>query len=240
MALFTDGPAADIADLVAQDTHLLTVASVEGIDVTQKLQLAHDDLSMDLHELLDGRIENVVVTRALKLCHTHRTLEMIYRDAYACQLNDRYQQMRDKFADRARWAYDKLLGSGIALCRYPVPKASVPMVGGTPGDLADGTYYITVAWVNDAGEEGAPATMSAFTTKGSSFLVQPGVPPAGAAGWNVYVGASPEGMSRQNVGALETGANWLQPDGLTSDGCAPGTGQTPTYSKALRRRILRG
>ena len=36
MALFTDGPISCIEDLTAQDSQLLNVASVEGIDMTQK------------------------------------------------------------------------------------------------------------------------------------------------------------------------------------------------------------
>ena len=35
-------------------------------------------------------IEQVVVTPPLKLWHIFRTLEMVYRDAYNSQLNDRY------------------------------------------------------------------------------------------------------------------------------------------------------
>ena len=53
MALFTDGPPASIEDLSAQDSQLLNVANVEGIDVTQKLCLAHEELGMELYALLN-------------------------------------------------------------------------------------------------------------------------------------------------------------------------------------------
>ena len=87
MALFTDGPASCMEDLTAQDSQLLDVASVEGIDVTQKLFLAQDELALELNALL-SRLSNmdqlfwlapqpnlgsVVVTPALKLWHTFRS-----------------------------------------------------------------------------------------------------------------------------------------------------------------------
>ena len=254
MALFTDGPVSDITDLAAQDTQLLNVASVEGIDVTQKLLLAQNELSMELDGLLDGAgstgwevcgsgqidLGRVVVTPALKLWHTYRALEIVYRDAYSSQLNDRYSAKRDQFAERARWAYEKLVQLGIGMCRYPVPQAAVPMMGGVPGGLANGTYYVTMAWVNDAGEEGAPAKMTAFTTLASSFLVQPSAPPTFARAWNVYVGASPEDMAIQNESPIAVQDPWLQPDTLVTGGRGPGCGQSPNYTKPVPRRILRG
>ena len=54
MALFTDGPPSCIEDLSAQDTQLLEIANVEGIDVTQKLRLAHDELGIQLYSLLSA------------------------------------------------------------------------------------------------------------------------------------------------------------------------------------------
>src|ERR1044072_4136716 len=95
MALFTDGPAATIEDLAAQDSQLLTLANAEGIDLTVKLGLAHEAVGLELEELLSAgssyRLGQVVVTPAVRLWHTHRTLELVYRDAYHSQLNDRYR-----------------------------------------------------------------------------------------------------------------------------------------------------
>src|ERR1035441_4341461 len=89
MALFTDGPVSSIEDLTAQDSQLLNVANVEGIDVTQKLALAQDQLALELTTLLDRMsfvsqvywlapppsLSSVVVTPALKLWHTFRRSE---------------------------------------------------------------------------------------------------------------------------------------------------------------------
>jgi len=122
-------------DLTAQDTQLSNVASVEGIDVTQKLVLAQEELALEITTLLSGSrraeqafwlaaqptIADVVVTPALKLWHTFRTLEMVYGDAYSSQLNDRYAAKRDQFHERANWAYERLLLLGIGIAWFPIP-----------------------------------------------------------------------------------------------------------------------
>ncbi len=53
MALFTDGPISCIEDLAAQDSQLLNMASVEGIDVTQKIAIAYEELAMELYTALN-------------------------------------------------------------------------------------------------------------------------------------------------------------------------------------------
>jgi hypothetical protein len=52
MALFTDGPVSTIDDLSAQDSQLADVALAENIDVTRKLSLAQDELTLELTTLL--------------------------------------------------------------------------------------------------------------------------------------------------------------------------------------------
>lgn len=254
MALFTDGPVASMEDLTAQDTQLPGVASVEGIDVTQKLFLAQEEIGLELQTLLSGlkradqalwlapaaTIKNVVVTPALKMWHTFRTLEMVYRDAYADQLNDRYAAKRDQFEQRANWAYEKLLLLGIGIAWSPVPRAREPQVNSATGSLADNTYYVSMAWVNDKSEEGAPSVATAITTTGSTFSVQPGAPPAGAAGWNVYAGTDPDALWQQNGPPVAAGQAWLQPNTITTGGSSPGWGQSPDYHMAVPRMILRG
>ena len=54
MSLFTDGLISGIEDLAAQDTQLSNVASVEGIDVTQKLRLAQEELGLEITTLFSG------------------------------------------------------------------------------------------------------------------------------------------------------------------------------------------
>ena len=259
MALFIDGPVSSVEDLAAQDSQLLDVASVEGIDVSQKLALAQDELTLEISALLtrvsyvdqlfwlapQSNVGSVVVTPALKLWHTFRSLEMVYSDAYNSQLNDRYAGKRDQFHAKAKWAYETLVAAGIGVASVPVPQAATPAVTaaaapapGTP--LPDGTYYATVAWVNAAGEEGACAQPAIVATTGSSLRVQPaGAPPKTAAGWNVYVGAGPDSMALQNGPPIALGQTWLQPAAVAA-GRPPGPGQRPTYLKPVPRVIQRG
>ena len=140
MALFTDGPISGIEDLTAQDSQLLNVASVEGIDTTQKIAIAQEDVAMDLIGVLrqfgyadqlfwlapQPKLDMVVVTPPLKLWHTARALELFYMDAYNSQLNDRYAGKRDQFHDLAKWAYSKLIEIGVGIAGTPMERAAIP------------------------------------------------------------------------------------------------------------------
>ncbi len=260
MALFTDGPASTMEDLAAQDSQILDVASVENIDLTRKLLLAQEAAAMDLEAALGRgtrmtsgffgcgpgiagpyRLENIVVTPALRMWHSYRTLEMAYGDAYYNQLNDRYAKKRDQFAMLGRWAYERLILTGIGITPRPVPRAPTPDVEAAAGAVPDGTYYATMAWTNAAGEEGASAIPNAITITGSGFLVRP-TPgrPAAAPAWNVYAGAAPDAMTRQNSEPIAAGTVWTQSSALTTGGRAPGQGQAPSYYHVLPHVIERG
>lgn len=241
MALFTDGLISSVDDLTAIDSQLLDVASTEGLDVTRKLGAAQEEIHIEVEALLDRwRIRQVVATPALRIYHTYRTLEMIYADAYNCQLNDRYAGKRDQFHRKAKWAYDKLLQSGVAIAADPIPRAAAPQVTAMPGALPDGTYYVTMAWLNAAGEEGEPAVPVMIETVSSSLMVSPGAAPANARGWNAYVGAAPDELTLQNANAIATSASWLQPGALLPGGRPAGSGQSANYVQAVPRVIPRG
>ncbi len=254
MALFTDGPIAGMEDLMAQDTQLTNVANVEGIDVTQKLFLAQEELALEITILLraSGRAEqaiwlsaqpnigNVVVTPALKLWMIFRTLESVYGDAYSSQLNDRYSAKRDRFQERAKWAYERLLLIGIGMAGSPIPQAVAPQVVSAEGSLANSTYYVAMTWTNSKGEEGAPSVLTPITTTASSWLVQPAPPPSSAVGWNVYAGTDPGALTQQNGSPIAVSLTWLQPNAIASGGNAPGCGQSPNYLMPVPRVILRG
>ena len=254
MALFTDGPVSSIDDLTAQDSQLLSVATTELIDLSRKLALAQDELGAELKVLLSklsytGQLfwvapttnpGNVAVTTELKLWHTYLALELVYRDAYNSQLNDRYAGKRDQFHQMAQWAYEKLIQIGIGIVTKPVPQAAIPQVTAIPGALADGTYYISMAWLNSSGEEGASAVPAVITTAGSGLQVRPGTPAEAAASWNVYIGDAPETMVLQNGSPVGTGEVWQQTTAPVTAGKAPGTGQQPSYLKPVPRVIQRG
>jgi hypothetical protein len=258
MALFMDGQVSGIEDLTAQDSQLLDVVQVENIDVTEKLVLAQDELAVELDTLLmrlrsneqpflhmvTSKIAAVVVTPPLKMWHTFRALEMVYADAYNNQLNDRYAGKRDQFHARAQWACGKVVEAGIGIVADPIPKAATPLV--TPltttvsGALPDGTYYVTTAWMNRAGEEGASAAPAVVTITSSAFLVQPVNPPANVTGWKVYVGGAPDAMVQQNSLPIAVGDNWTQPNHAIATGRAPGSGQSPNYLRPAPRVTQRG
>jgi hypothetical protein len=250
MALFTDGAVTSIEDLRGHDTQLLNVATVEGIDVTRKLALAQEELSVEVAGML-GRlgvtgqlsappaVEQVVVTPPLKLWHIFRTLEMVYGDAYNSQLNDRYGGKRDEYHERVRWAYNQAILSGLGIATDPVKQAAVPAVRVSAGGLTAGAYYVTIAWTNAASEEGASSVPAMIQVSGSSFAVETSTP-AKVTGWNVYSGTSPATMTKQNLQTLAPGQTWVQPDTLSTTGRLAGSGQAPNYWVPVPRTIQRG
>src|ERR1019366_6022644 len=250
MALFTDCAVTSIEDLRGHDTQLLNVATVEGIDVTQKLALAHEELSIEVRGML-GRleqagqlsapptVEQVVMTPPLKLWHVFRTLEMVYGDAYNSQLNDRYGGKRDEYHERVKWAYNQAILSGLGIATDPVKQAATPVVRASAGGLTDGAYYVAIAWTNTASEEGASSVPAMIQVSGSSFAVETGAPPK-VTGWNVYSGTSLATMTIQNVQILAPGQPWVQPDTLSTTGRLAGSGQGPSYWVPVPRTIQRG
>jgi len=254
MALFTDGPISSIEDLRGHDTQIVEIASVEGIDVTKKLALAQEEVAIDLMAFLGkltmnraglwpawGRLglDRVVVTAPLKQWHTFRSLEMVYRDAFHSQLNDRYASRRDEYSEMAKWARDKTIQAGLGMAADPIPQAVVPGVQAVSGALPDGTYYVGISWVNAGGEEGACSNPAKITTAGSSIAVSHGDPPANAVGWHVYVGDAPGTMTRQDIAAVSLASTWTVPDSLVS-GKPAGSGQVAGFVQAIARLIDRG
>jgi len=242
MALFTDGALTSIEDLRAHDTQLLTVANVEGIDVTRKLELAQDEISVQVAGMLARQsappgLEQVVVSKAMRFWHAYRTLELVYRDAYHNQLNDRYGGKRDEYRAMAQWAYEQLIRAGLGIASHPIPKALPPPVSPAPGTLQDGTYYVSVSWTNAAGEEGECSEPAVFDISDSSFSVRIDAP-AAVGGWNVYAGFSASSMTLQNSTPLAPEELWVQP--ALRSGRATGNGQAPSYSLAVPRLIQRG
>ncbi|PWU04195.1 MAG: hypothetical protein C5B51_17240 [Terriglobia bacterium] len=254
MPLFTDGPISELDDLSAHDSQLLTVAASEGIDVTRKLALAQDEIRLELSTLFSNRssldqsfwapsqlsLNSVAVTPALKFWHIYRALALVYGDLYSSQLNDRYGAKRDQFRQKAQWAYNKLLESGVGVVPDPIPQAATPAVTAITGNLPDGTYYITMAWLNSGGEEGACAVPAVITLSSNGIQVQPQAVPQNAAQWNVYVGDAPETMVLQNGAPVYFGQIWEQTAFLAGAGKKPGSGQEPSYYKPLPRVMQRG
>jgi hypothetical protein len=253
MALFTDGLISSIEDLTGYDSQLSQTASAEDIDVTRKLALAQEALAVSLSAQLErarfseeqcrpaSRLQRVVVTPALKRWHIYHTLEMVYADAYNSQLNDRYAGKRDQYHLLALQARMQLAEVGVGMATDPVPQAATPALKAVSGAaLAAGCYFVTVTWTNPSGEEGAAAVPADITLAGGTFQATPGDPPPNAAGWNVYVGSTPEQMFLQNASPLRTGDAWVQTGAPAVKGRVAGTGQEPNYLQLVSNLIQRG
>jgi hypothetical protein len=245
MSLFTDGLISTIADLTAYDSSLLDVASTEGIDVTRKLGLAQDEVATVLITLLpqgaDAGLSNLVVTTPLRLWHIFQTLALVYEDAYYSQLNDRYQGKWKMYADRARWAKEKLMQAGAGFVSDPIAQAQPPVLVEVPGNRPAATYFVAAAWVNESGAEGAPSqSRSLSAAVGNSIRVTPAAAPTNAAGWNVYAGYGSDDMSLQTDTPLDPSQSWTFTDPELAAGRAPGSGQLPDFLRALPRLLQRG
>jgi hypothetical protein len=255
MALFTDGGISTIEDLAAHDSGLMGVAGAEGIDLSGKLALAQQELEVELAALLprielsgtrNGQpalsVENVVVTRPLRFWHVFHTLELVYRDAYNNQLNDRYKGKWEQYRELSRWAAEKLMETGVGIAPEPLARAAPPRLTAEPGGAAteETTYYARVAWTNAAGEEGAASEWSLLSVgAGMTLMVAAVDPPARATGWNAFVGLSPDELTQQNADPIPLGMPWTQWILIAGDR-RPGDGQPPSYVRALPRLIPRG
>ena len=128
--------------------------------------------------------------------------------------------------------------SGLGIAADPVVQAVTPDVRVSAGGLADGAYYVAIAWTNAAGEEGASSIPTMIQVSGSSFAVQTTAPP-NVKGWTVYCGTDPAAMTLQ-TGALAPGQSWVQPDTLSRAGRLAGNGQAPSFRLPVPRTIQRG
>ena len=93
------------------------MATIERIDLDAKLGLATEEISEDVLDILLDHtrtsdpqsnvrrtmgVSDVVVTPQMKRWHALHTLEMVYRDAFNNQLNDRYQAKCEEYQDLSR------------------------------------------------------------------------------------------------------------------------------------------
>lgn len=252
MALFTDGEISTLEDLAAQDTSILNFAGIEGIDLTAKANLAQEELGVELTSSFlritrspassePLRLENIVVTSPLRLWHTFRTLALAYGDAYNSQLNDRYFGKWKEYRDRSKWALEMLHQIGVGFVWDPMPAAAAPLLSTVPGARASANYYVAVAWINDAGEEGKVGAVASITTPDGALLkALPADHPVNAKWWNIYAAISPDALSLQNMSPIEPEQTWLEPPSGLAAGRRAGSGQQPSFLRALPRTLQRG
>jgi len=253
MALFTDGPAPTIDDLVDEDSGLLDVAENIGINVTTKLRLAQAEIATDLRLWLNKprptmemlwapalRIEQIVMTPPLQRWEKMLALALVYRDAYFNVVVDRYQAKWQEYLRLAGDARESFLASGLALVSNPVPQPDPPLLGTTPSTYPAGTYYVSVAGVNVSGQGGAPSWASSVTTTGSAILVAPVEWAKNVVAFRVYAGPSLSAMVLQNPEDLTAGLTYTYLPGQTTDGPLAGNGQRAEFTRPMARTIPRG
>jgi hypothetical protein len=246
--LFTDSPAITLQDLADHETVILETAHTEGINLTVKIGLARDETGLQLQSqfpqlgLVNIDLTNVVVTPALRLWLIFHTLEIVYRDAFYNQLNDRYKAKWNEYKELSSFATQLLYRIGIGTVADPVPQAAHPQLSLVAGSLTAGKYFVVVTWKNINGEEGGPSEMTALDVPAFSTLqVEAIKPPPNATSWNVYVGSTPDSLFLQNLATLGVTANWIAPFAvLLTSGPQPGTGQRPEFLSPGPRILLRG
>jgi len=257
MALFSDGPACSIDDLIDEDSGLLDTAQTVGINVTAKLKLAQSEVQSELLSLLlrlqaptgsGGSVQppgigQVVVTADLARWEKMQALAMVYRDASYTQLIDRYKAKWDMFIKLTQLARDQFIANGVGLVTDPMPKAVVPVLGtvSTLDSQPGGAFYACVTWVNGAGQEGSPSVAGSIVVPTQNLMtVLTSDAPATAVGFNVYAGPVLAGLTLQNVSPVGPGQSFTYVPGTSVSSKTPGTGQQPDLVKPLPATTLRG
>ncbi len=250
MALLTDGHPNDDEALRVFETEILSVANTEGISLPAKLRLATEEISFEVIDILLDRtrvtdplasarrtrgVSDVVVTPQMRRWHALHALALVYRDAFNNQLNDRYEVKWEEYRHLQRAARDQVLRYGIGLVSNPIPRGALPQLSSIAGLTPATIYYLQVSWVNAslplAQQEGAPSLITAYeTVAGSQLVVQVVNPPAGATGWNVFIGLTDTTLALQNSAPIGLTQAFVMPQAGLVTWRAPGDGQTPdTY-----------
>jgi hypothetical protein len=257
MALFTDGPINGAMDLQNYENSILSVANAEQIDLAGKSSLAQSEVATELLLFLLRRcrqpdfqwsvttrqsmgVGDIFVTDPLRRWHAHKTLALVYRDAYNNQLNDRYQGKWKEYEQLAKASAESFFQIGVGIISGPISKAALPVLTAVPGNGSAATYYVAVAWVNQTGQAGSPSDVAQINAStGEQLMVAAMNPPPSAAGWNAYIGKAPDATSLQNSSLIAIGATWTLATVLRQ-GALPGQGQQPTWFLVDQRLIERG
>jgi len=253
--LLTDGNPNSTEDLRVYESAVLSVAHTETIDLQVKLGLATEEVAQDVLNFLLNRasgtdpradarraigVSDVVVTRQMKRWHALHALAVFYRDAFHNQFNDRYKAKFAEYWRLATQAREQVYSFGVGVVSEPLPMAETPVFGYVVGPIEAQTYFGQVAWTNAVGAAGAPSAMTSFDAPaGSVPRVAAVKAPAGATGFHVYLGLTPEGVTRQTADPVAVDVTFtLSASGLVQ-GAAAGDGQAAdvylTGGPTLRR-----
>lgn len=252
MPLLNDGPISQIEDLRSYETSVLDTASVEGVALSPKFDMAQREVSTETLRFLISQLEpgetvtptildRVVITDPLLRWHTLRSLELFFRDVHHNQINDRYKAKWLAYEKEARQAQRLLFEVGIGVVAHPLFRPKTIGLDTVPG-VVTGPLLIRASWLR-GGTESAASEAVLFDpgqdTNGPVVSLAE-TAPAGATGWNVYAGLPDSALTRQNSEPLEVGAAWTMPPAGLVDGAMPGTGQAPERWIRQRRVFLRG
>lgn len=252
MALFQDGPISSLEDLRVYETSLLETASIEGVSLTNKLELAQQEIGNEILRFLIQQLEptesvtpsklgQVVATDPLRRWHALRTLSVFFRDVHHNQLNDRYRAKWDAFESEARNAARLLWEVGVGLVRNPLRRPAVPVLGVLPSDEEYPQSLFKTTWVTGPFEESAASEAVLFAP---TFAQRPQLavndPPPRATGWHVYAGATESLLARQTTTAVALAEPWVMPTGELAAGPAVPFGQQPDYYVRMQRLLFRG
>ena len=252
MALFQDGPISSLEDLRVYETSLLETASIEGVSLANKIELAQQEIGNEILRFLIQQLEptesvtpsklgQVVATDPLRRWHALRTLAVFFRDAHHNQLNDRYRAKWDAYESEARSAARLLWEVGVGLVRNPLKRPAAPALELVPSEEEYPPSLFKTTWVTGPLEESAASEAVLFAP---NFAERPQLSainfPARATGWHVYAGASESLLTRQTTTALALSERWLMPSGELFAGAPVPFGQQPDYYVRLQRLLLRG
>jgi hypothetical protein len=177
----------------------------------------------------------------MKRWHALHTLEVVYRDAFNNQLNDRYQAKFLEYKAQSLQAKQQTFQFGVGLVTRPVPVADAPEFSFAVGTFEATTYFARVAWVGASGQEGLASEVTSYDAPAESVPVVTAVnAPANATGFNVYMGSTPEGLAKQNASPVTVGGSFTLAAGGLITGAAPGDGQVPDLFLAGTRALRRG
>jgi len=256
MSLFVDGAGASVDSLVQHDSNILSVSGGEGINLTTKLLLAQETLGIELRTLLSRShahnwyigairpysIEHVTWSPALKLWLIQETLSLVYLDAYYSQLNDRHQARAKQYQTLSRSARATFEESGVGFVIDPIRQPPQPVISIVPAAEVGGTFYFSVTYQNQAGEESSPSgVLSIELTDGTASDITVSTIPSNVAGWNLYGGTTPDNLIQQNTELLVPEIVWCYSPSLASaTGRQPGDGQKPNETRRIPRLLQRG
>jgi hypothetical protein len=254
--LLTDGNPNTTEDLRAYESAILSVANTETIDLGVKLGLATEEITQDVLDFLLNRsggsdpqagsrralgVSDVVVTRQMKRWHALHSLEVVYRDAFNNQLNDRYKAKFFEYKKLAASARLQTFQFGVGLVFSAIPMAERPTFGFEAGAFESITYFARVAWVSGSGQEGVASEVTTYDAPPGSVPVVTAVnAPGNAVGYHVYMGLSGDALVRQTGSVVAVGQAFTLPEGGLVSGIRPRDGQAADVFVSGNRVLRRG